>query len=252
MTRLWIYPVIEVACFAGAWSAGGWWTLAWLAGAALALCLALHVTYHEWAHQGAPGGLPGECAITLLIGMPFDGYRWHHLNHHRHANALEDFSTTFRAGASGPEPQAWLPYALGWPRQLARSSAEMRARDRAGTLPPGLGAKVRRQKRWVQVALLGLAVVSWRAALAWLATMYAGWALVAVHNYGQHPPIAHGSGLSTSYRGALYNRVLCANGLHHEHHRDPALPWERLAPLADAPRVARPHLLIPPVEEASA
>lgn len=246
-TVLWIYPVLEVACLVAAWRSSGWAMVAWLAGAALSLCLALHVTYHEWMHQGHPGGVPGEFVLSALLGMPFDGYRWHHLNHHKHENSLEDFSTTWRAGAHGPEPQGWLGYSLGWPRQLVRSGADLRARGAAGTLPPGLGEKVLRQKRFLQLMFLAMLVVSWRGALAWMATMYAGWALISVHNYGQHPPVAYGTGIATSYRGAVYNRVFCANGLHHEHHRDPALSWDRLVPLDGAPVVTRPHLLLPEV-----
>lgn len=244
----WIYPVIEVTCLAGALAVGEsrpWVTLGLLALAALTLCFALHVSYHEWVHQGHPGGALGELAISALMGLPLDGYRWHHLNHHRHENALEDYSTTWQPGPSGPVPQAWWSYALGWPRQLRRSADDMRERDAAGTLPAGLAARVRRQKRFLQ-ALFGIMLFGhWPVALAWLATVYSAWVLVSVHNFGQHPPVAYGRAVSTSYRGRFYNRIFCANGLHHEHHRDPALPWDRLVPAADAPRVGRPHLLLP-------
>lgn len=248
--QLFVYPAIELAGFMAAlWSghAGAplWLTLALLGGTALAFSFALHISFHEWMHQGRSGGLPGEFMISALMGMPAEGYRWHHQNHHQHENALEDFSTTWRAGAQGPEPQGWLSYAVGWPRQLARSAASLRARDVAGTLPDGVKVRLRRQKRFLQVLFFAMLVVSWKVALAWFATLYAGWVLVSVHNYGQHPPVDYGSRVSTSYRGALYNAITCANGLHHEHHRDPALPWEQLTPADGAPLVTRPHLLLP-------
>lgn len=251
--RLWrllplAFPVMEVACFAAAVAFGPEQPLAalgMLALTAVMLCFALHITYHEWVHQGHPGGLAGELVISALIGLPLDGYRWHHLNHHRHENALEDYSTTWEPGPQRPVAQVWWRYVLGWPRQLVRSAKDMRERDRAGMLPPGLGARVRRQKRALGALFVTLLVVRWPVALAYLLTTYAGWALVSLHNFGQHPPVSYGDALATSYRGSLYNLVFCQNGLHHEHHRDPALPWDRLVPLEGAPLVERPHLLIP-------
>lgn len=245
----WTYAVLQVACLSAAWWVGAaspLVTVGLLALAAVSMCFALHVTYHECVHQGHPGGLAGELVLTALIGLPLDGYRWHHFNHHRHENSLEDYSCTWQPGPAGPVPQVWWRYALTWPRQLVRSARDMRERDAAGAVPADLARRVRRQKRWLQLLFFGTLCVSWPSALAWLATVYAGWVLVSVHNFGQHPPVAYERKLATSYPNALYNRLLCANGLHHEHHRDPGMPWDKIEPAADAPLVTRPHIFVPP------
>jgi fatty acid desaturase len=243
-----VFPVVQVVAAGAAvllWPAHPAAAAAAFALACVTLSFTIHVAVHEWVHQGHRGGAAAELALSAVLGLPFDGYRWHHMNHHRHENRLEDYSTTWRPGPAGPEPQVWWRYALGWPRQLARASADMREQDRAGQIAPALAARIRRQKRFLTLLFWGLVLVRWPLAVAYVAMVYVGWALSSVHNYGQHPPVEYGARPSTSYGAPLYNRLFCANGLHDEHHRAPALAWTELAPDAAAPRAAWPHLFEP-------
>lgn len=174
----------------------------------LAMLFTLHVTAHEWVHH--PAGRIAESLMSLFLGVPFEGYRLHHHNHHRFENAAEDWSTTL--GARHP-----IPYALGWPSQLLRGWRAFRG-------DPALPRALRLQQLLLLAWAIVLAIVSWKALLLWIAMVYLGWALIALHNYGQHPP----RGATTSLASPLYNALTCNNGLHAEHHRAPGVPWNRL------------------------
>ncbi len=257
-----VIPLVEAAAFAAAC-----WTFheaplaaaAWLALAALALNFSVHIAFHECVHHGRSWAMAGLSApITLLIGMPFDGYRLHHHNHHRAGNGLDDYSCTWRATASGPRRRHPLAYALGWPIQLAQAMRAIRRDARAGEVAVSTRRLIAAQKLMLVATLVALAAVAPAILAMYLALIYVGWALVSAHNYGQHPPPTsaataaaasateaslHTAPQATSYPNRIYNRMLANNGLHWEHHQAPEIPWHALAPAAQAPRARRPHVL---------
>ncbi len=243
-----VFPLLEAALFACACACGTARPVAAalaLGAAALMLCFSVHVCAHEAVHHPEHARFPGAGALmTLAMGLPLEGYRWHHMNHHRWNNRLEDYSTTWRATRRGPRPWPLAAYVLAWPWQLARSAAGMRAAAAAGALSLAAQRAVRRQKLLLLAVLVALATGWPRIALAYLGLVYVGWALVALQNYGQHPPRVYGAEAATSYPAALYNRLTFRNGLHAEHHDTPQLPWHALVPRAPS-RIALPHLLQP-------
>jgi fatty acid desaturase len=225
------------------------WSLALLLAAALALCFSVHVSAHEAVHHPELLRFPmAGRLITLVLGVPFEGYRWHHANHHRWNNRLEDYSTTWRATGRAVRPWPLWSYVLGWPRQLVRSGLGMRAAAAAGQVPRARQRAIRREQ-WTLLALMfALGVAAPAVALRYVALVYLGWALVALQNYGQHPPRTYGEDVPASYYAAYYNRLLFRNGLHAEHHDRPQVPWYGLEARALAPS-ARPHLLAPLAKE---
>ena len=79
--------------------------------------------------------------------------------------------------------------------------------------------------------------------LAYLSMVYIGWALIAMHNYGQHLPDVYGGTKGHSYYGRLYNLLTVYNGLHYEHHHRPSVKdWHLRTPVAHA-EIEHPHLL---------
>ena len=206
-------------------------TIAWLCSAGLALCLSVHICFHEMVHATGPEDsftrLLSAYAATLMQGMPFDGYRCHHYNHHRHSNNLEDYSSTWEASPAGPQAQTWWRYALLWPRQILKARADMRAQGLEGRLPRWIQRRIRREKWALILTMTGLGIVSWKALLLYVGVIYCGWALVALYNYRQHPPSDPREAI-LSYRGAFYNFIFCNNGLHREHHAQPDIPWHAL------------------------
>lgn len=209
--------------------------------AALALDFSVHIALHELVHVSGEADDPWRRALgwgaTLLAGLPFDGYRWHHYNHHRFANAPGDFSSTLGRRA--------LEYALRWPSQTIAARADFQARLLAGEAPRWIADRITAQKRLLALLLVALALFSWKALALYVAVIYVGWALVSVHNYGQHPPDAR-DGAATSFAHPLYNRIFCNNGIHFEHHDRPGAPWHALVAEPTAPEpVEWPHLLLP-------
>jgi fatty acid desaturase len=215
---------------------------------ALLLCLSVHVSIHEAVHHPGLARFPLSGAVfTLVMGLPFQGYRWHHFNHHRWNNALDDYSSTWRATPDGPRPWPLWRYVLGWPRQLVRSGLAMRAAHAAGEVPAATHRAIRREQATLLLLLAALAVFAPRIAVLYVALVYAGWSLISLQNFGQHPPRVYGNDTPTSYYSPLYNLVLFRNGFHAEHHEEPNLPWHDIAPTPTAP-IRAPHLLQPFVE----
>jgi fatty acid desaturase len=250
-----IFPVLQVATFVascaivptGAWIGGGLFFLA-----ALLLCLSVHVSIHEAVHHPRLARFPLSGPIfTLVMGLPFQGYRWHHFNHHRWNNALEDYSTTWRPTVDGPRPWPLWRYLAGWPRQLVRSGLAMRAAYATGQVPAAMHRATRIEQATLLLFVAGLAWLAPRLALQYVALVYLGWALIALQNFGQHPPRVYGADTPTSYYSRLYNRLLFRNGFHAEHHEEPNIPWHEIEPAPAAP-IRAPHLLQPFVEKRTA
>ena len=244
--RLAAFPALEVALFGlalAAWDTSPPLALALLVPAALALSFTLHITVHEEVHQRFFGrwSEPAHALMGLLVGMPFEGYRHHHFNHHRFDNALGDYSSTWRSGPDGPVPAALLPYALAWPLTLAGSQVAMRAEIEAGEVPADVLRGLAWQKLLAPLLALTLALIWWPAAVLYVGLVYVGWVFISVHNYGQHPPT--GEAHTTSYSAPAYNAIFYNNGLHAEHHARPAVPHAALTPDPSARQAGRPHLL---------
>jgi fatty acid desaturase len=220
-----------------------------LLASALLLCLAVHVSIHEAVHHPELARFPlAGPLFTVVMGLPFQGYRWHHLNHHRWNNELADYSSTWRTSPTGPRAWPLWSYVLGWPRQLVRSGLSMRAADAAGSVPPVVHRAIRLEQTTLLLLVIGLSVFAPALALRYVAVVYVGWGLIALQNYGQHPPRKYGAETPTSYYGALYNRLLFRNGLHAEHHDVPHLAWYEITADPRGP-IRAPHLLQPFIEK---
>ena len=106
---------------------------------------------------------------------------------------------------------------------------------------------------WARVEAVFL--LSWLIFLTWLSPaavllyvslIYLGWALISLHNFGQHLPRDYGTLYrTTSFQAPWYNRAFFNNGLHFEHHRRPAVPIADLQADEAAEQLTVPHLLAP-------
>jgi fatty acid desaturase len=244
---LMVYPLAQSTAFALAClladhaplAAAAWWALS-----ALLLVSSVHIALHEWVHVRRSWAVIAVSApFSLIVGLPFDGYRLHHLNHHQHDNGPGDFSCTWRAAPDGPRPRRLLPYCLGWPAQALRARRSIHDGLARGEAQATTRRLIEAQKVLLLLAIAALAWWSPRAALLYLAMTYAGWTLVSLQNYGQHPPRLGGGVPGASCTSRLYNLVFANNGLHWEHHRAPGRPWYRLRADPAAPRSPGPHLL---------
>lgn len=218
--------------------------------AALALCLSLHMSYHEAAHRSSNWpqwrrfftGL----LLTPLLGMSFHGYRLSHWNHHRYNNGLRDFTSTWTRRDGVPRPKNLVWYCLSWPRVFFETPNQFKTALAEGD------ADIRiliwsTAETLLQLTLLVLiGSYSMAALLLYVNLIYVGWALISLHNYGQHPPDEYDNWYRTaSYRADWYNRLLFNNGLHYEHHVAPSVPIARLSADSEAKVISVPHLLAP-------
>ncbi len=245
-----VFPAIQTTCFVGAgltWASTPWLSIGLFMLAVLALDLTVHIFLHEVVHASPPERLPwaASLGLSLLGGMPFDGYRLHHYNHHRHDNGPGDYSSTWLWEADGRRrPKRLLSYVLLWPIELGRARAAMREDALAGRLSLGMQKRLRTEKNVIGLFLIALALYSWPWALAYVGLVYAGWALVSLHNFGQHLPL-EGQAPVTSLANRPYNAALFNNGLHGEHHAEPGKAWHDLRAEPSFPRARGPHLLLP-------
>jgi len=241
-----VFPIAEAVAFALSSGLGSSRPVAsgtLLLFAALLLCFSVHISIHEVVHHPRLGEFPlAGPLLSIVIGLPFQGYRWHHFNHHRWNNRIEDYSSTWRQTPSGPRPWPLWRYVAGWPRQLVRSGLAMRMAAKAGHIPPSTHRAIRREQWTLFGVVLALTALAPIAALRYVTLVYVGWALVSLQNYGQHPPRQYGADVPTSKTSRLYNRLLFRNGLHAEHHEQPQLPWHAIEAHTHEP-IAVPHLL---------
>jgi fatty acid desaturase len=225
--------------------------MVWLFVAALSLNFGVHITYHEFVHlSGNKDTLLIRALsfwVTLFCGIPFDGYRWHHYTHHRFNNGLEDYSTTWKISAEGKlVSRNWFGYSVGWPVQLLKGRADLIKQLRNSSAPVWIQQRIQREKVFLAAVYLLVFIFNWRLGLLYLALTYLGWALVTLHNYGQHLPVKSEGAYATSFQSRWYNLLFCNNGIHFEHHAEPGVIWYQLKPRADAPcPVGLPHLAGP-------
>lgn len=213
--------------------------------AGLFLSYSIHIFFHECVHVRSrfPGWF--NSISSIFLGLPFDGYRVHHYNHHTYDNHLEDFSTTWRKNDDETPAVGFTvaSYTLGWPRQLIRAVKEPNPFANEFGNPHEVKSRIPVQKKAIAAFLFLLLIINWRFAILYIALIYIGWTISALHNFGQHPPL-EGSPIG-SYNNQLYNRLLFNNGLHSEHHKYPSLPWHELVPDKNSYEIGCAHFLYP-------
>jgi len=232
--RLLIYPLLEIILF---WLAtysildshvGN--AVAYGILASICLSFSVHITFHEIMHRttNVPYKRLMSNAITILSGLPFDGYRIHHMNHHRYSNSFRDFSSTWRFSGNIIKSRNILRYSFGWPWHLARVRKTICFAHRRKYIPTPILTRITEQKYVSIVTLIIMGIISLKIILLYIAVVYLGWSWISVHNYLQHPPVI--SRRINSYYSSVYNLLFCNNGLHAEHHGEPGISWHFLQP----------------------
>jgi len=211
--------------------------------ASICLSFSVHIFFHEYVHRSEHYPTLFNLIATALIGLPFDGYRIHHYNHHQYENGEKDYSTTWAFKQGIKSPRSLLSYVLGWPRQLLNSTRTTVALNAKNGVIVRIKQRITLQKRLLLTIYILLLLIDWRLLIAYLLLIYTGWAFTALQNYGQHPPIENGE--ACSYVQPLYNRLFFNNGLHGEHHNKPTLSWYQLVPDNNSKRISHAHLLNP-------
>ena len=211
--------------------------------AALFLSYSIHVFFHECVHVRTAYPTLFNMLGSVFLGLPFDGYRVHHYNHHSHGNSLDDFSTTWLREDDQIKGFSPCRYALGWPRQLVRAMDETQPFSPEYGDPVDIKRRIPPQILAILTFPMVLSAYDWRYAMLYFLLIYLGWAISALHNYGQHPPLAEDP-IST-YANPTYNLLFFNNGMHWEHHNKPWLPWYELEPDKESFRIGTAHFIYP-------
>jgi len=244
--RLAVFPVLQALSFTACillYEASPVISLSMLALSALCLNFSVHIFFHECVHRSGSYPAIFNFLASVFIGLPFDGYRIHHYNHHRHENGERDLSTTWNYTGKNRIARSALSYALGWPRQIIDSLNRFRVYDDASDNIAFFQRRISIQKRFLQLGLLLTAIFSWKIAIAYVLMIYFGWVFTAMQNYGQHPPV--GEDKARTFTNPLYNLLFFNNGLHWEHHNNPSLQWHELKESNNSKRIHCAHLLNP-------
>ncbi len=239
-----VFPVLEIGFFVlSLWSSSVFLSFIFMLVAAVFLSFSIHVFFHECVHVRSKYPPLVNIINSLLLGLPFDGYRVHHYNHHTHCNSLKDFSTTWFLKDGELQGYSVASYFFGWIRQLNAAMKELEPFD------PKLGdvveikARIPVQKIALLFFFILLALIGFKYFILYLLLVYFGWAFSALHNYGQHPPIA--SKPICTYESRRYNSLFFNNGLHWEHHNQPWLSWDKIELDNKSDRIHHAHLIEP-------
>jgi fatty acid desaturase len=215
--------------------------------ASFAFNFSVHISFHESVHMGESRKIPVwmPYLMTVFLGLPLDGYRIHHNNHHQYNNGRGDYSSTWAWTAEGRRPYGLWSYVFLWPLMLHKARLDIAERVRKGMISAKVAHRVASQKLALIVMLALLFVTNPIYVGLYFVMVYLGWALVSLHNYGQHPPISDLDGHGVTVAGRVYNYLLANNGLHWEHHKAPSLAWHELQNDPRSPKIRSSHLIEP-------
>lgn len=161
---------------------------------------------------------------SMNLGLPQILYKYHHLNHHRHNNSLQDPSSTYLFGKNHQQ-EHWIPYcAFSLLRDGTRKAFAFVLQKKEGHL-------LIMETLAVLVFDAVLLSISWKFFfLIYLPLFYFGWFLAHLENYFEHfkarsPSSRYGN--AVSYYPRWYNTFMFNEGYHQEHHISPQEHWTK-------------------------
>lgn len=159
---------------------------------------------------------------SMNLGLPQILYKYHHLNHHRHNNSLEDPSSTYLFGKNNQQ-ENWISYCAF---SLLRDGTKKAWKQ---TLQKNEGHLLTAEIVAVFVFWLVLMIIDWKFfLLAYLPLFYVGWFLAHMENYFEHYKASSPSdrfGNAVSFYPRWYNLIMFNEGYHQEHHISPQEHW---------------------------
>lgn len=161
---------------------------------------------------------------SMNLGLPQILYKYHHLNHHRHNNSMEDPSSTYLFGKNTMQ-EHWIPYcAFSLLRDGTQKAWKQTLQKKEGHL---LAAELAATFLFFGVLLF----INWQFFVyAYLPLFYLGWFLAHMENYFEHYKAsapADRFGNAVSFYPRWYNILMFNEGFHQEHHISPQEHWTK-------------------------
>ncbi len=242
--QLGIFPLLEFIFFLLAYLSNHYFSsLAFIFLASILLSFSIHIFFHECVHARKKYPSSINIFFSLFLGMPFDGYRVHHLNHHTYSNGLNDFSSTWCFSKGKKIARSAWGYCFGWLKQVVILIHSPNPFDATWGDLEQIKVSIKPQKIALFLFVLTLAFIDLKAFTLYFVLVYFGWVFTSLYNYGQHPPIE--AELVCTYSNRVFNTLFFNNGLHWEHHDKPWLSWSQIELDAKSPRIQYAHLINP-------
>lgn len=161
---------------------------------------------------------------SVNLGLPQILYKYHHLNHHRYNNSMEDPSSTYLFGKNHQQ-EHWITY-----------SAFSLLRD--GTKKAWIQTLQKKEGHFLATEIVAVLIfcgilvfIDWKFFLMmYLPLFYCGWFLAHVENYFEHYKARAPSdrfGNAVSHYSKIYNILMFNEGYHQEHHISPQEHWTK-------------------------
>lgn len=241
-----IFPLIQLALIVAGWymiSISIMYSLIIFLFASLFLNFSLHITVHHFIHFGFRNEFSKmllELFYSLLLGFPANLYRIQHLNHHRYNNKIGDVTSTWKKSGNKIVAKNRFLYSFFWFIQKPNPDFISEAKA-SGDLKKTHQVKLLIEILSIFIMYLFLFLYNELFALFFLLHIYTGWCFIAMTNFGQHLPISYETPIAYSYKPNWYNRLFFNNGLHFEHHSEPAKNYSELK-LKNEHLIRQPHL----------
>ncbi len=211
----------------------------------LLLNFCLHITIHHQVHfkqNKSWKNIALEIFYSLLMGIPFKNYQIGHLSHHKYNNNLGDFTSTWEGSNLNPKPQNIWKYSFLWFSKAKDIKENRKQAINQGFLSSQALIQQKLESLFILILIITLAIWSPIYAFIYISVVYLGWCFIALHNYGQHPPLIYGKPKAYSYYNRFYNFLFINNGWHEEHHENPQLSYWELEDTKNT-RTQFPHLI---------
>lgn len=213
------------------------------------MCFSLHISYHNHAHHKLKNQYLNrfiDLVCTALIGFPFHMYQAQHFMHHKFDNGIKDPTSTVKMKNGKLVPKHWFNYSFLWFSMAKKIRNSSKSFEREGFYNDKIKRKIQVEFLVNLSMIILLISISWKFLILCFTMIYFGWVFISMLNYGQHLPDLENKKIAYSYYPKWYNYLLFNNGLHAEHHADPATRYEQLKANENEGGINNhPHLLEP-------
>lgn len=249
--QLWVFPFLQIIAFCLfciGFNSSYWYAFC-VPVSAFFLNFSLHITYHYTVHfpvKSKSWNLFWGIIKSVLMGQPFHYYEMSHWNHHRHNNTLTDFTSTWKQKGNRIIPKNAIIYSLFWPFSSSIGLFDqINIGKNEGYCTPHRMRSMSIELVTNSIFFIILGYFSWIWLLGYFVTIYLGWVLIALHNYGQHLPQQYDTPKANSFPNAFYNWLFVNNGLHEEHHEEPSKSYWELTSQhkTEHSNISKPHIL---------
>jgi fatty acid desaturase len=162
-----------------------------------------------------------EIFVSMTVGIPCQGWKYFHTEHHKHNNSIRDPVSFYRYGINGQRENVWSYCIMGLIRDLTgKNKFDVKNKSLL---------KVEIYAFWL--FLFSIFIINPIYGFIYVVTYLLSLIMNNAQSYGEHYNVIDESNFrnnSVGYYSKFYN-ILCLNmGYHQEHHVRPSAHWTEL------------------------